>query len=218
MEVHDDLRVLLLDEVVLHHDGDALKDLVLVVGEQVAARRASHRVVEEVVEVQAQIAVVRRHGRRAGRSSPPCAEVDSVRARGGQPRDLHLHRPAGLEQLTQAGLARVSATEQRGRDVVLDHGHAAVDTPPALDDPGGEDADRLADGRLAHLHLVCHLFDGRQRSPSRYAPERIAKVIWSTTRSCMRGSSIGRNVRSLRSSGGLLDRVTRPMLTPPPAG
>ena len=40
------------------------------------------------------------------------------------------------------------------------------------------------------------------RSPTRYAPERTAKVIWSTTRACMRGSCIGRKIQASDRAAG----------------
>ena len=162
VQLRDHRRILDLREEVQHDDGDALEDLMLVVGQQVAARRPAHRVVEEVVEVQAERPVLaRRLADEAVDRVLHRLEVCRDGAHRRAARDLHLDRPPGLEELAQRRLRRpLRQQQQRGRDVVGDHGDAAVDPAAALDDAVlGEDADRLADSGLAHLHVVRHLLD-----------------------------------------------------------
>jgi hypothetical protein len=149
---------------VVDRDGDALEDLVLVGAQQLVARGARHRVVEGVVEVQQPAVAQTALGLDAHDRVLQIRQGRGVRALGRQPGEPHLDGPAGVDQLAQGQTgARAGELHQAGRDLVVQHRHAAVDAAAGADDAvARQHADRLADRRLAHPQLGGHLLERGQ--------------------------------------------------------
>ena len=171
--------------------GDALEDLVLVGGQQLAARGPAHRVVEAVVELQQLAGVVSPLRLDAQDGVLDLAQGRGVGAPGASRAScVSTGRRASTSsrRSSRSGAAR---SHQRRRDEVVEHGHPAVDAAAGAHDAvAGQQADRLAEWACSPA-AGRHLLERRSRSPTPKTPERIAKVICSTTRSCIRPPSTG---------------------------
>src|SRR5262245_26246869 len=164
VQIDDGDRVLELEEVRRPDDDELLQDLVLVVREEVAAGGAAHGVVEEVVVVEPEALVVPGMLLEAFDRLAHPGEVVVRRAAAGESRDLHLHRATRFEELSEVGLAPLRhESEERHRDVVLDHRDATGDAALDLDDAVvGEHPNRLADRGLADAELFGEPRDRRK--------------------------------------------------------